>query len=248
MDIYKIKIYFLLICWSFSCNVTLFSQNLKSDIKKMNVALLSKNKWHIITENNISTPSEVIESVQFDMKKFGDNYKVTEKKSELIVNSKLIIALNHTQKHIYVSERGDIFSGGNDIVEVNKMLDLEFDTLMKLYQKVEFTKKSKTQSCYTFTFKNIEYDKAEIIFDSQSYLIIETRFWMKEKIQIANYKEKQTLIISKRYKLYDFNPLFDASYFSGKDLVLTDSKGKMKPTQKYVSYKLYNFNDNSYAQ
>jgi hypothetical protein len=216
--------------------ISIFAQDAKSDIEKINKAYL-KDKYTLYLEykayENHSTdvPLQVENCI---VRKNGEQLYYKLGSIESIQQSNYSIVTDHEEKIIALLPRKYDLKRDN-------ILPIQLDSVLKQCKKIEFQKVSADVSAYTFEFLYSQFAFVRVEFSPRTYQINKMLLFYEEP---ENLTEEEGAVhqpprLEIVYKKFDSNPTFTADQFTYKTF-LVKTGDDYKPKEVYKDYEVVN--------
>jgi hypothetical protein len=215
------------------CSSVTFSQDFRADYKKMQDKYGSLEKFSCKLKVNVSEDQKPAQTLNYAMKKSGEDFWYSMDKIKMIVNSNCVLYINDEEKQLVYTVR-------------NKKKELPFpsgdlagavDTLLKKSDSVVFA--GLRDNCK----KYIIYSSAGEIIRSEIYINNETSLITRVAYHYKHYQERGDIRVDIAYQEMNTAPQFANSEFSEKQYV-SYNRGVARPLGKYSSYQASVVNEN----
>lgn len=168
----------------------------------------------------------------------------TDVNSEFISNKEGVLFINHQQKQIILKPQADKIVEGNEMLMA---IDLNFDTLMMLFSKVNYKKLSNELIEYECLMKGGIYKKIKMVYNTKTKLPEKAIYFHRKPIKKNPQDDKfHSVVVEVVYRNFNFQPTITPIAFSHSKYI--SRKDKQYKTQgAYSSYQFINlFEENNY--
>jgi hypothetical protein len=208
------------------------AQDAKADFKKINamyyaVTQMQLHFKHELYFDDATKPKEVENGVY---KRGSGSYYLKQSGSEVVLTKNHVLVIDNDQ-HTMILDKT------NPKTKILNPLNVNLDSLFKIYSSVKFYKTGSANQwhAYSFTLKEGMYSSIDIVFDPVTYRVKEIsnvyRDKMPDENEVMHVATLKTVFVS-----FDTAPV-PASDFNISNYVVVSDK-KLKPISKYNKYKL----------
>ncbi|MCD6065965.1 MAG: hypothetical protein K0S33_791 [Bacteroidetes bacterium] len=235
-----------------TCFILLFSlgshflggQDFKKDMKMINAALKPLKKYAVnlhyrmYLDNQLNTPYQ---EKTVEIKKDGINSLCKHRTAELISNNEMSVYVDHQFKNMMIMQQQD--APMDEYLEFTNYMEDHFDSLMYMYEKIEFKDLGNNINEYKCQLVAGKYSRIDIRFNRKSARINSITFYYRGKIQIDKIDQKShALVMRIDYENFNTNPVFKPGSFSTSRYLVKTGKNAYAPSINYKGYKIYDNN------
>lgn len=218
--------------------VKLYSQNLKSDLAKVNAVYANSKKYAMdcdylyFEDQSKKTPYTTVKG---QIKKCNDINYVKQGDTETINTSDYSVRVNNDSKTITLLPKKNYKTPSSPIA-------VNIDSLAKFYKKVDFKKISNDINSYSFDMSETsEYQKFELQFDKNNYQIKRLIFYFTNlDISDDEIEKKTNPKIEIVYSKFSNTPNLQEKDINYERFLIKKGKTyELKP--EFLKYKLYSY-------
>lgn len=201
------------------------AQDLKEAIVRMQQGLQSSNRFHIVMNVNAfetATSSKPFYTLRAEMMKDSSNYLSQMGSNELLLNSKMLIVVDHDTRQISCN-----VNTPTALKQLKDPFTANLDSLLKLFGKSSY-EGSKGEMVHYRILHNSKsiIRRTDMYFDSTSYLLRRVEY---------SYQGNQRVIVE--FTVFDLNPQFKSDVFSERKYLI-QSDGKWRASPGYSNYRV----------
>jgi len=211
----------------------LMAQDVRKDIDRINATYEASDDLKVMVEirqyDNVSSrePSQITQGTTW---RSGKHYYAKMGKVETLTNDNFSVLVDHTSRALMIQP---------PVKQAFEMaIQVPVDSMLVLAQNISFDRVGKNGR-YTFQFEGYVYDRIELLFDPQTYLLTGL-VYITSPVSLPYADTPQRGRLEVRLSDQQLNPDRDAKIFSGRQYVQQTSTG-YKPVARYASYEFINY-------
>lgn len=210
-------------------NATVWAQNLKEDMVKMQQAYDNMERLSATIITKEFEGNKMLSKEQYSLKMAGSSYLYQLTNTIVLRNERYMVSVNQNDKQVICTSQ----KKEKGATEIMKKVKPNVSAMLDKYDKVTFLGESNGLKTYRMENKEMEgvqITKIEFTFDVNTFVVDNMRYYYNE----ADYGKNWIEI---RFKEFDINPSFQMRLFDESKYVQTIGK-ELKLSDAYKDYRL----------